>query len=56
VPIQITKPEPNPATAQLAVDAGTAIVNALRSLAPAVQKAGEEMGRSFSKLRTQPPA
>jgi hypothetical protein len=55
VPVQFTKPEPNPATAQRVAEAGNAILAAFRSLAPAVQKCGEEMGRSFEQLRTQRP-
>lgn len=54
MPAQLIKmPEPNPATAERVREAQDSIVGAFRSLAPAVQKAGEEMGRSLAQMRSQ---
>ncbi|GHH30118.1 hypothetical protein [Streptomyces rubradiris] len=56
MPVQIIKPRPNPKTAQRVTEVGAALGAMVRAMAPAVQKAGEEMGRSFERLRTQRPA
>lgn len=53
MPVQLIKVETHPATAQRVAEAQAAIVGMFRALAPAVQKAGEEMGRSFAAIRTQ---
>lgn len=55
MPVQLIKPEPNPATAQRVAEANQALVAFGRALAPAVRKAGEDMGRAFERLRTQRP-
>jgi hypothetical protein len=54
--VQFTKPQPNPETAQRVAEAQASLVSMFRALAPAVQKAGAEMGRSFERLRSQRPA
>ena len=53
MPVPLIKIEPNRATAQRVAEAHEGILNLFRALAPAVQKAGEDMGRSFAKIRTQ---
>lgn len=56
MPVQILKAESHPAIAQRVAEAEAAIVGMLRALAPVVQKAGEEMGRSLQKIRAQRPS
>lgn len=56
MPVQLVKPEPNPNTAQRVAEVFDWIDAAARAFAPAVQKAGEEMGRSFAGLKQQRPA
>lgn len=56
MPVQFTKPQPNPATAEriaVAMAAMTALGRALAGIAPAAQKASEEMGRSLAQARAQ---
>ncbi|GAA2199870.1 hypothetical protein [Streptomyces bangladeshensis] len=56
MPVQLIKPQPNPETAQRLAETQAALIAMFRALAPAVQKAGEEMGRSFEQMRTHRPA
>jgi hypothetical protein len=49
----IKMPTPNPATADRVREAQDSIAGAFRSLAPAVQKAGEEMGWGLAQMRSQ---
>jgi hypothetical protein len=56
MPVQIAKPENHAASLARAKEAEEAITEFFRALAPAVQKAGEDMGRAFEQIRTQRPA
>jgi hypothetical protein len=51
MPVQLIKIEPNAATAQRVAEANEALVAFGLALAPAVQKACQEMSRSFAALR-----
>lgn len=53
MPVQLVKP--NPATAQRVAEVHGAMLAMCRAVAPAVQKAGEEMARSFEGLKTRRP-
>ncbi|MCZ1006361.1 hypothetical protein [Streptomyces lydicus] len=50
MPVQLIKTEPNPVTAERVADAAAVILVTLRAFGPAVQRAGEEMGRSLARL------
>ena len=54
MPVQFIKPQPNPATQERVDEVVHALTNAFRSLAPAVQRAGMEMGRSFRAAGQRP--
>jgi hypothetical protein len=56
MPVQLMKVQPNPATAQRVAEANEALLAFGRALAPAVQKAGADMGRAFEQIRTHHPA
>jgi hypothetical protein len=47
MPVQFAKPQPNPATAERVTEVLQVADAVVRSLAPAVQRACEEMGRSL---------
>ncbi|MEV0526016.1 hypothetical protein AB0I66_21505 [Streptomyces sp. NPDC050439] len=51
MPVPLIKPEPNPATADRVAEVFDWMDAAARAFAPAVQKAGEEMARSFAALK-----
>ncbi|MFJ4637639.1 hypothetical protein ACIP69_18695 [Streptomyces hygroscopicus] len=55
MPVQLIKPQPNPATAQRIAEVQAAMLDTCRALAPAVQKCGEEMGSAFEQMCTQRP-
>lgn len=55
MPVPLIKIKTNPATAQRVAEAEAAIVGMFAALAPVVQKAAEDMGRSFAKIRAQRP-
>ncbi|MER5461694.1 hypothetical protein ABT010_13590 [Streptomyces sp. NPDC002668] len=49
--VQFAKPQFNPETQRRVADVMQALDAGFRSLAPAVQRAGEEMGRALSGVR-----
>jgi hypothetical protein len=51
MPVQFTKPQPNPATAERVAEVMQAVDAAVRSVAPAVQRAGEDMARALRSVR-----
>lgn len=51
MPVPLIKIESNPETAKLVAEVGARIDAMARAVAPAVQTACEEMGRSFAALR-----
>ncbi|MEU1663525.1 hypothetical protein ABZ547_07915 [Streptomyces sparsogenes] len=55
MPVQLTKPQPNPATAQRIAEVQAAMLDMCRALAPAAQKCAEDMGSAFEQMRTQRP-
>lgn len=55
MPVQFVKPESHPATQERIDEVLQWVDGAVRSLAPAVQRAGEEMGRSFRSIAERRP-
>lgn len=51
MPVQLIKPQPNPATAERVQEVLQWADAAVRSVAPAVERACEEMGRSLRALK-----
>lgn len=56
MPVQFIKPQPNPATQERVAEVMQSLDQAVRSIAPAVQRAGAEMGRSMRKAAERRPA
>jgi len=56
VPIPLIKVDTHPATAQRVSEVGAALADMARQLTPVVQKACEDMGRSFARIQARRPA
>lgn len=55
MPVQFVKPPPNPATQDRIDEVYRAMDAMVRAVAPAVQKAGEEMGRALRSVTVRRP-
>jgi hypothetical protein len=56
MPVQFVKPQPNPATAERVAEVMLWVDQAVRSTAPAVQRACQEMGRALRAATDNRPA